>query len=108
MRSGVGRRRFRRGRGAVLVAGLAVCVVVVIAGCSANRSPASTGSTGTTASSGPSALKTIDPAALRAAVEATAKELLIPGAVVEVRTPQGDFTAAVGTTQRGAAGAARR
>ncbi|HEY2833848.1 MAG TPA: serine hydrolase domain-containing protein, partial [Sporichthyaceae bacterium] len=30
------------------------------------------------------------------------KELLIPGAVVEVRTPQGDFTTAVGTTQRGA------
>jgi D-alanyl-D-alanine carboxypeptidase len=46
-------------------------------------------------------VKTIDPAALRAAVEATAKELLIPGAVVEVRTPQGDFTASVGTTLRG-------
>ncbi len=103
MSSGIGRRRFRRGRGAVLVAGLAVCVVVVIAACSANRSPASTGSTGTTASSGPSPLKTIDPAALQAAVEATAKELLIPGVVVEVRTPQGNFTAAVGTTQRGAA-----
>ena len=47
-------------------------------------------------------MKTIDPAALQATVEATAKELMIPGAVVEVRTPQGDFTAAVGTTQRGA------
>jgi D-alanyl-D-alanine carboxypeptidase len=47
-------------------------------------------------------VKTIDLAALRATVEATAKELLVPGAVVEVRTPQGDFTAAVGTTLRGA------
>jgi D-alanyl-D-alanine carboxypeptidase len=47
-------------------------------------------------------VKTIDLAALRATVDATAKELLVPGAVVEVRTPQGDFTAAVGTTLRGA------
>jgi D-alanyl-D-alanine carboxypeptidase len=46
-------------------------------------------------------LKTIDPAALQASVAATANELKIPGAVVEVRTPQGNFTAAVGTTLRG-------
>lgn len=45
-------------------------------------------------------MKTIDLAALRATVDATAKELLVPDAVVEVRTPQGDFTAAVGTTLR--------
>jgi D-alanyl-D-alanine carboxypeptidase len=51
---------------------------------------------------GSSPVKTIDPAALQAAVDATARELRIPGAVVEVRTPQGNFTAAVGTTQRGA------
>jgi D-alanyl-D-alanine carboxypeptidase len=86
------------------VTALAVCVVLVIAGCSANSSPASTGSAqaGATTSSGSSPLKTINPAALQATVDATAKELMIPGAVVEVRTPQGDFTAAVGTTQRGA------
>src|ERR687883_358427 len=102
MRSVVGRRRFPRGRGSVQVTGLAVCVVLVIAGCSANSSRASTGSAqaGATTSSGSSPLKTIDPAALQATVDATAKELMIPGAVVEVRTPQGDFTAAVGTTQR--------
>lgn len=46
-------------------------------------------------------MRTIDPAALRAAVEATARELMIPGALVEVRTPQGVFTTAVGTTERG-------
>ena len=102
MSLGVGRRRFPRGRRAVLVTGLAVSVVLVIAGCSPNSAPASAGSAGPTTSSVPSPLKTIDPAALQATVQATAKELMIPGAVVEVRTPQGDFTAAVGTTQRDA------
>ncbi len=48
---------------------------------------------------GTSALKPIDQAALQTMVETTAKELLIPGAVVLLRTPQGDFTAASGTTQ---------
>lgn len=103
MRSAVGRCRFPRGRGRVQMTGLAVCVVLVIAGCSANSSPTSTGSSqAASTSSGSSPVKTIDPAALQAAVDATAKELMIPGAVVEVRTPQGDFTAAVGTTQLGA------
>jgi D-alanyl-D-alanine carboxypeptidase len=48
---------------------------------------------------GSSALKPIDQAALQTMVDATAKELLIPGAVVLLRTPQGDFTAATGTTE---------
>ena len=34
-------------------------------------------------------------------VDATARKLLIPGAVVLLRTPQGDFTAAYGTTKLG-------
>jgi len=102
MRSGVGRCRFPRGRGSVQVTGLALCVVLLITGCSATGSPASPASAPATTPTSPSVIKTIDPAALRATVEATAKELLIPGAVVEVRTPQGDFTTAVGTTQRGA------
>lgn len=102
LRCAVGRSRFPRGRGFVQGTGLAVCAVLVMAGCSANSSPASTGSAqaGATSSS-PSPLKTIDPAALQATVAAAAKDLMIPGAVVEVRTPQGDFTAAAGTTQRG-------
>jgi len=49
--------------------------------------------------SGSSALKPIDQAALKSLVDKTVKELLIPGAVVLLRTPQGDFTAASGTTQ---------
>jgi len=102
MRSGVGRCRSPRGRGSVLVSGLAVCLVLLIAGCSTTASSPSTASAPATTPSGSSPVKTIDLAALRATVDATAKELLVPGAVVEVRTPQGDFTAAVGTTLRGA------
>src|SRR5436309_12992605 len=48
---------------------------------------------------GTPALKTIDQAALQSMVDTTIKELLIPGAVVLLRTPQGEFTAASGTTQ---------
>ncbi|MEV7723374.1 serine hydrolase domain-containing protein [Streptomyces sp. NPDC087917] len=47
-----------------------------------------------------SALKTIDPAALRSAVERMTKELGVPGAIVLLRTPQGTFRTAVGTTER--------
>src|SRR6201999_4176570 len=49
-----------------------------------------------------SALKPIDQAALQATVEATAKELLVPGAVVLLRTPQGEFAVTFGTTLLGA------
>jgi D-alanyl-D-alanine carboxypeptidase len=49
-----------------------------------------------------SALKPIDPAALQKTVEATAKELLIPGAVVLLRTPQGEVVVTYGTTLLGA------
>jgi len=64
-----------------------VGVALLIAACS--RPGSTTGS---------SALKPIDQAALQTMVDTTAKELLIPGAVVLLRTPQGDFIAASGTT----------
>jgi D-alanyl-D-alanine carboxypeptidase len=50
----------------------------------------------------PSALKPIDQAALQTMVGTTAKELLIPGALVLLRTPQGEFTVNYGTTLLGA------
>jgi D-alanyl-D-alanine carboxypeptidase len=75
---------FPRRAGASLLVGVAL----LIAACS--RPGATAGS---------SALKPIDQAALQTMVDTTAKELLIPGAVVLLRTPQGDFTAASGTTQ---------
>jgi D-alanyl-D-alanine carboxypeptidase len=69
-------------------ASLLVGVALLIAACSR---PAST--------AGSSALKPIDQAALQTMVDTTIKELLIPGAVVLLRTPQRDYTAASGTTQ---------
>jgi len=48
------------------------------------------------------ALKAIDPAALRATVNVTAKEVLVPGALVILSTPQGKFTVTYGTTTLGA------
>src|SRR6266508_5511612 len=49
-----------------------------------------------------SALKPIDKAALQTLVDTTARELLIPGAMVLLRTPQGEFTVSYGTTLLGA------
>jgi len=54
---------------------------------------------GSTADS--SALKPIDQAALQKMVDTTAKELLVPGAVLLLRTPQGEFKVTYGTTQLG-------
>jgi D-alanyl-D-alanine carboxypeptidase len=49
-----------------------------------------------------SALKPIDQAALQTMVARTARELLIPGVMVLLRTPQGEFTVSYGTTLLGA------
>ena len=82
----------RRRRGHRRIAGFLVGAALLIAGCSIVATP----STQTA-----SALKPIDQAALQSLVDKTIKELLIPGAVVLLRTPQGDFTAASGTTELG-------
>src|SRR5713101_1947691 len=68
-----------------------VGVALLIAACSRPGSTA-----------GSSALKPIDQAALQTMVDTTAQELLIPGAVVLLRTPQGEFTVTYGTTLLGA------
>jgi D-alanyl-D-alanine carboxypeptidase len=46
-------------------------------------------------------LKPLDPVALRDTVEATAKELMLPGTMVLLRTPQGEFVFGYGTTELG-------
>src|SRR5262249_57966565 len=63
------------------------CVTGLLLSCATPQSPA---------------LKAIDPAALRATVNETAKELLVPGALVLLSTPQGKFTVTYGTTTLGA------
>jgi D-alanyl-D-alanine carboxypeptidase len=47
------------------------------------------------------ALKPIDPIALQATIEGVAKELLLPGAMVLLLTPQGRFAFGYGTTELG-------
>ena len=44
-------------------------------------------------------LKPFDPVALQRVVETTAKELLLPGAMVLLRTPQGNFAFGYGATE---------
>ncbi len=65
--------------------------VVVVLACSAGSAMAA---------SAP-ALKPIDPVALQATVERLAKELLLPGAMVLLKTPPGDFVFGYGTTKLG-------
>ena len=56
-------------------------------------------STGSAMAASTPALKPIDPIALQAAVEGLAKELLLPGAMVLLHTPQGNFVFRYGTTE---------
>jgi D-alanyl-D-alanine carboxypeptidase len=89
------------------IAGLATCVALVMVGCSSTPGPTmTTVGSGTTTATGsvptPSALKPIDPAAFQTVVDAAAKKLLVPGAMVVLRTPHGSFDAVVGTTKVGA------
>src|SRR5439155_20832963 len=69
-------------------ASLLVGVALLIAACSRPSSPADS-----------SALKPIDQAALQNMVDTTAKELLVPGAVLLLRAPQGEFKVTYRTTQ---------
>jgi D-alanyl-D-alanine carboxypeptidase len=63
------------------------CVTGLLLSCATPQSPA---------------LKAIDAAALQATVNVTAKELLVPGALVLLSIPQGNFTVTYGTTTPGA------
>ena len=72
-----------------------------MAGCSSAPSTTVGSETTTGSPSASSALKRIDPAALQAVVDVAAKKMLVPGAFVEIRTPQGKFNATVGTTELG-------
>jgi len=64
-------------------------------------SSTTTTTTATSAAAPGSALKTIDPKAFQSAVATAAEKLMVPGAMVVLHTPQGNFAAAVGTTELG-------
>jgi D-alanyl-D-alanine carboxypeptidase len=87
----------RRPRRIYQVASLLFCAVLLGTGATGANPSTPAASTST------AALKPISQVALQAMVDATARKLLIPGAVVLLRTPQGDFTAAYGTTKLGTA-----
>jgi D-alanyl-D-alanine carboxypeptidase len=72
----------------------AACVAIVLAGCSPAPEPTTVRTS--------AALKTIDSKAFQAVVDAAAKKLMVPGALVLLRSPQGTFSAAYGTTELGA------
>jgi D-alanyl-D-alanine carboxypeptidase len=80
----------------------AVLALGVVTACATGTEPiTSTPPSASTAIA--TALKTIDPKALQDVVAASAEKLMVPGAMVVLRTPQGEFTAAVGTTDLAAA-----
>ena len=86
------------------IAGLVSCVALLIVSCSSTSGPTvSSPVTTTTATGAPKspALNSIDPTAFQAVVEAAVHKLLVPGAVVLLKTPQGTFHAFVGTTKLG-------
>ena len=67
-----------------------ILALVVAAACSFSGTAASTTN-----------LKPFDPVALRDIVKATAKELMLPGTMVLLRTPQGEFVFGFGATEPG-------
>jgi D-alanyl-D-alanine carboxypeptidase len=96
---------FLLGERSIRVAGLLACLAVSLASCTATTEPTtSTSTTSTTTGSAPkaSALRTIDPKAFQSVVDAAVEKLKVPGAMVVLRTPQGDFSASAGTTELGA------
>ncbi|MET9605151.1 serine hydrolase domain-containing protein [Streptomyces sp. NPDC006512] len=89
----------RRVRRTALLAPCAALLVVAGALPAGAGAAAAPGAAVSTPASVQAAPEPIDPAALQAAVAATAKKLMIPGAVVLVRTPQGTFRAVAGTSE---------
>jgi len=82
------------------------CAAFLVAGCSSTSTTTESGTSETTTATTSSAplspaLKPIDQAALQTVVEKATKEMLVPGAIVAIRTPQGNYTASVGTTELG-------
>jgi D-alanyl-D-alanine carboxypeptidase len=108
VRTLIRRSRSRRRREHLQVASFLLGVALLVAGFSTG-STASTQTASPEASATPSpgsaagsfALKPINQAALQTTVDTTARELLVPGAVVLLRTPQGEFAVAYGTTRLG-------
>ena len=103
-RTSIGRPRSQRRHGPPHLGSGLIVVGFLIAGCSSSptSSPGTSATTPPPAAVGSSGLKRIDQSALQAMLDKTAKEFLIPGAIILLRTPQGEFTVTYGTTLLGA------
>src|SRR2546423_9600441 len=112
METFIGPSSWRRLRGYRRVASALVGAALVSAGLATGAAAAP--QTGSPATESPGAgaavaqapaarggLKPIDQRALQAILRKTSLELHVPGALVRLRTPQGEFTAAYGTTRLG-------
>jgi D-alanyl-D-alanine carboxypeptidase len=101
MRRCIGQLQWQRCFGYLWVTSCVVGVALLIAGFSSGETT-STSATPPGTTPGSAGLKPINRAALQAAVDTTAKKLLVPGAVVLLSTPQGKFMVTYGTTKLGA------
>jgi D-alanyl-D-alanine carboxypeptidase len=110
VRTLIRRSRSRRRRGHLKVASFLLGAALLVAGFSMGSTPSMRAASTPTkppgasptpppgSTAGSSALKPINQAALQTMVDTTAQGLLVPGAVVLLRTPQGEFTVTYGTT----------
>jgi D-alanyl-D-alanine carboxypeptidase len=110
MRRSIERLQSHPPRSNLRTAGFLLAVAPLIASCHSApaplKQPASTssGAGATPFVSAPvsTPLRRIDQSALQALLDKLAKERLIPGALILLRTPQGEFTLTYGTTRLGA------
>lgn len=86
-----------------VIAGVVAVALLGLPACATSAAPEAAGGSPatTTGSAAPTALKSIDTAALQAALDRGAAALTVPGAVVVIRTPQGEFHAVTGTAELG-------
>lgn len=82
------------------VAAAALVAALTLAACTGPTTPAAT-STPAADAPAPGTLKPVDEAALTAVFEENAESLGQPGAVMLIRTPEGEFTATYGVTSPG-------
>lgn len=108
MRKLIGWSKSQWCRGHLPVAIFLVGAALLIAACApvpVPAAPTTSAGTGATPLPAPTAdsagLKQIDRAALQSLVDSTIKEFMVPGAVVLLRTPQGEFAIGSGTTELG-------
>ena len=80
----------------IQIVGAVVGVALLVGGCSWGLSPSPPSSAGSTARFRP-----IDQTTLQARVASMAREMLVPGAVVLVRSPAGELSTTYGTTTVG-------